>query len=966
MKLISCHIENFGCLHDFSCDFQKGVAVFCRENGWGKSTFCAFLRIMFYGFSGNRKRDITNERVFYRPWQGGTYGGSLTFETAEGEWRIERSFGEREKNDTYVLYDMRNRQKSTRYSALIGQELFGLDAAAFCRCAFLSQTNCLPTGSEGVSGIRSILAGLVEAVDDLDTFDRAMELLEKKQKEYQKTGDRGLLPEIGRQIAACERQVEECQQAADAEREQIRFADDRARLLAENEELVKKNAEALAQAALQREACTFAELTQTSERDRARAKELRSFFDGDFPKPEELAMAAECLSMADQVQAELRRVEPTAAEQKQAEQTESRFDGRIPNEEVLSACMDKSRQIDALRIRRDAGMTDDTVLARYAILKQQFQNGVPEEAALTLAERQVQMLSAAEEGIRIAERTIQSPADDRQVQVRIQECEELLAALPALRRKAEQASALTAQAHIKQSTLRGKYFPWIFFGGAFLFAILLVIAALFFKGPMIALFGGLSVGAVIAGVVSVICLQKQKNKNLAQEKAALLREEQEARDALRVATDAANEALSALHCGSYEDFAALRADCAHRASMEKQTEKQVAEYRARAKSCTEQLQDFLSKYEALPADNDYGKAVSCLRLQVREYMNIQATMQRTADHRRKMDAQIDTLESEIADAIGIFVDSTDQLMRLRDDCRWAKDVQKRREQVCELTLRRDTCLTRVAAFLARWYDRTEEHRSGADLLEEIRTKRRQCEEIERRVADNDRAQTAYLAEHPALQAYLAAHSESEGAQALPDTEQFLQNERAHLQVQRDAYVNERLGALHQAQGLAEQASQLPEWQSQLASLRERKESYEKHLYAAQRAAELLRHAKDNLSCRYLRRMEESFSARMSELSGMAVTCEMDEDFSVSYMVGGKSRSAACFSRGIQDLTGFCLRVALCDAVFDAERPPLFLDDPFVNLDDTRQRIARAFLEHLADRYQILYFCCSQTRESGAL
>ena len=50
MKLISCHIENFGKLSDLRVDFVDGINLFHEMNGWGKSTLAAFLRVMFYGF----------------------------------------------------------------------------------------------------------------------------------------------------------------------------------------------------------------------------------------------------------------------------------------------------------------------------------------------------------------------------------------------------------------------------------------------------------------------------------------------------------------------------------------------------------------------------------------------------------------------------------------------------------------------------------------------------------------------------------------------------------------------------------------------------------------------------------------------------------------------------------------------------------------------------------------------------
>ena len=80
MKLRSCHIDNFGKLSDLHLEFQDGVNLFHEPNAWGKSTLAAFLRVMFYGFDSKRESGLFDkERVVFRPWQGGTYGGELDF-----------------------------------------------------------------------------------------------------------------------------------------------------------------------------------------------------------------------------------------------------------------------------------------------------------------------------------------------------------------------------------------------------------------------------------------------------------------------------------------------------------------------------------------------------------------------------------------------------------------------------------------------------------------------------------------------------------------------------------------------------------------------------------------------------------------------------------------------------------------------------------------------------------------------
>ena len=46
MKLISLHIDNFGQFNNFDYVFEDGINQIVEENGWGKSTLAAFIKVM--------------------------------------------------------------------------------------------------------------------------------------------------------------------------------------------------------------------------------------------------------------------------------------------------------------------------------------------------------------------------------------------------------------------------------------------------------------------------------------------------------------------------------------------------------------------------------------------------------------------------------------------------------------------------------------------------------------------------------------------------------------------------------------------------------------------------------------------------------------------------------------------------------------------------------------------------------
>ena len=78
MKLLNCHIENFGNMSGRDFDFGENPTVLCEPNGYGKTTLAAFIKAMFYGLPTTRGKSF-DERQRYLPFGGGKFGGNITF-----------------------------------------------------------------------------------------------------------------------------------------------------------------------------------------------------------------------------------------------------------------------------------------------------------------------------------------------------------------------------------------------------------------------------------------------------------------------------------------------------------------------------------------------------------------------------------------------------------------------------------------------------------------------------------------------------------------------------------------------------------------------------------------------------------------------------------------------------------------------------------------------------------------------
>lgn len=72
----------FGCLDGATLTFGPGLTLIGAPNGSGKSTWCAFLRVMLYGLD-TRQRDRKGapaDKNRYRPWNGKPMEGLLECE----------------------------------------------------------------------------------------------------------------------------------------------------------------------------------------------------------------------------------------------------------------------------------------------------------------------------------------------------------------------------------------------------------------------------------------------------------------------------------------------------------------------------------------------------------------------------------------------------------------------------------------------------------------------------------------------------------------------------------------------------------------------------------------------------------------------------------------------------------------------------------------------------------------------
>ncbi len=338
MKLIFCHIENFGRLRNFDYRFEEGLNVICRENGWGKSTFSAFLRAMFYGFSGSRRKKAEeNERERYRPWQGGVYGGLLVFEAGGKTYEMTRIFGRRESEDEFELRDAGTNLLCGDFSARIGEELFCIDRESFSRTVFTGQQDCPAAATDDVN---ALVADLTGRVGDMGDYEAAMKRLMEAANRLTPKRRTGSLYRRGEEIRRLEREKSSGAELA----EKIKICGQREREAAAQEERLTAKLQGLE---------SQIRLAAEREEEARRALERETLTAGNREVYRRLCAARD-------------------HRKKEFEKASSFFPGRVPSlaevEQNLSGC----REMERIEARIQASALDKDEQRRLSDLEEEF------------------------------------------------------------------------------------------------------------------------------------------------------------------------------------------------------------------------------------------------------------------------------------------------------------------------------------------------------------------------------------------------------------------------------------------------------------------------------------------------------------------------------------------------------------------------------------------------------------------
>lgn len=933
MKLLRCHIDNFGKLEDYTVNFTENPQVFYEPNGWGKSTLAAFIKVMFYGFANEGKRGATleKERVRYKPWQGGVYGGEILFEVGGKQYLLNRTFGSKEAEDTFALYDGVTNLPSGDYTTNIGEELFQINQESFLRTVFLAQSDC---DTFATDSINAKIGNLADNLDDINNYEKVQQVLKDLRNSMSPTRKTGSLKKQKEVIAELKDELRRASatEAAVAELEGkvLECGEEQKRLIKERKD-AQTQWEALAgKKALEAKKTHYESIISSLQEKQRLADERLAVMGGKLPDKEKLSA----------MQGQYRRLQEQESEAsanclQESEGAElvrlrERFAKGVPEAEMLKECREQLNHLEKLRLEAARRVLDEHELSDKKHLEEQLglADGSTEEGQEYLEElegsldeslHRVSVYIEQKNGLSAKKATLsslrmlreqQNAQKKQQMDQRVQQLQER----QYVQRKAQIATVLVLIVGL----------VLLVAGGG------LLVLANKVAGIIMLCAGAV---AAVPGVVMLI-IGRNRQAALQDEISAAKVEGTEAD------TTESDGSVSALEQEIAKDEEGMAANRSF-----------VAAVLADVADDEDWNADSIWENPLRLRDKLYGRkddVKSLLRLMCKEQ-----------DYQAKgYETQIKELQEQIAAVLKPYSEAIDEgrLGQLLTSLSEEKeqfvvlDAREKKYKVAHAEAERSRqCVTE---FL-------EKHGQGTgDLYESLQNLTSNLKEYETVCTELDKLK--------AEKQKFEAENDITAFEAITDSVELSEEALKARMEELDkniASIGEQIHGYRRQ--LEDRQAELEELSLQREQLSLAEAEYEKDNTYYTRigyVSEYLEKAKESLSAKYIGPVLDSFKRNYELLAGESgEDFRMDANIQVTKRALGQQRETGAFSAGNKDLINIVLRIALVEAMYQKEKPFLVIDDSFVNLDGKRLETAGNFLKQIAKDYQVIYFTCHESR-----
>lgn len=375
-------------------------------------------------------------------------------------------------------------------------------------------------------------------------------------------------------------------------------------------------------------------------------------------------------------------------------------------------------------------------------------------------------------------------------------------------------------------------------------------------------------------------------------------------------------------------------------------------------SIEEELNNFLLQFPIQINSNNYYSSLNIIKTNAIEYRNIitKFNNQESIAIKNKQDDLIKNVDGylkEYCDDLGISIEQKENIWRNVKNRRIEYiEISKKLSKYEQLNSKFESFKGELSNLLKIYFNELYDNLS--ENINILKDRRKEYERLSNELAKSKIEKEQFEKEND-VQSLKNIETPEYNLNELRDNEKTLDHDL-------ESIINKENDAKEQIRKLSDDADKCPGLQGEIEQLQEELSLGEKRLDILNKTIQCLENAKDNFATHYMNGMNQGFEQYINMLdNGTLGDTNMDVQLNVNISAHGSQKSLDYFSTGYKDLIGIATRFALVDALFENENPFIILDDPFTNLDGEKLNNALEMIEKIANKYQIIYFVCHDSR-----
>ena len=907
MKILSAHVDGFCNLVNVDYDFTKNNPFeVLEDNGSGKSSLLHFLLCVFYGIDEkvDSNRYHKNERKIYQPWNANAFGGSVVISVGTKTYKIARIFGESAKKDELKIYDATTNLESKDFNPdeNLGEQLFKIDRMSFLNTAFIDHGKIMTVKS--TDSINAKIGGVSDMSFDLNNLENA----KKKCKEYTNKNSlsaaKGSL-NILKNIIADENDKVSSKGLLETKLSQLE--NENKKLVNEKESLQKtmednhaKLLELSKRRTLSEKVNHYNYLTKQVKEKKASLESVVDMFGNEIPSKEDLN--------------NLREINRNIASTKTSLENKKK-DSFVLDEKILEA---KKEEVATHR-RKAAEFEESINQSNDEIEKVKGQ--------LEASDKRVDEANEALLKVQVEIKGFETQSGENKLEELNLQRRNKKQALEELNGEISRKNSLKEEARLKaleelevaKQRLKKAEKTGRLLAGASIFVLIVGIVMLVIKLLPIAIV------CFIIGVCGLFLGLNQMGK--------------------------VKKGLPNFESSTLEDTESdylIKQSESLKAEIESLTEKITAENSRleQASGSVEQLNKKLS--EATEKKNYYEQESKVLS------DKLEGLKKAVGEFRLFRSNELTS-----AEAIEKQLEETKQNS--------AKNEAERLNQVEELKARLNQLNTSFLNEVSRF--------ASASLLNDFKSGGNDAEgtivSLEESLNSYTNFNESFRSSELTLKKFEEENPDLRSVSVNEDTtesdreiEERLKADNASIPGSIKELEDKISKAQRDLEACADKLDEIREIESKLEVDRNTLKEGKAKLEVVKKTAEILDKAGANFIASHMSKVQVAFNKYYEILSGEPNKLfRFNANMELQYTLNSKfvKIEGNLLSDGYMDLVGLCYRFALIDAMYEKEKPCVFLDDTFSNLDDNNLLRVKKFLHDIANEYQIIYMTCTTGR-----